>query len=179
MLSLLYSSGLRIGELIDLRLTSINWESGTLHIQRAKGRKDRIVGMGQQMAIMLRNYILEYRPREFVFNGMSNMQYTASSVRAVLKKACQKVNIHKKVTPHMLRHSFATHMIEDGVNLRYVQELLGHSRPETTQIYTHVATERLIHLKNPFDELLKQFDQELPNAINLTNPASLSRKSEG
>jgi len=168
MLSLLYSSGLRIGEMIDLRLDDIQWESKAIHIKRAKGRKDRVVAIGEQMAIMLRNYTLQFRPIEFLFNGQANMKYTQTSVRAVLKRAKEKAGIFKKVTPHMLRHSYATHMIEDGVNLRYVQALLGHSRPDTTQIYTHVATEHLMKLKNPFDQLMKEYGTEISNRIDLT-----------
>jgi site-specific recombinase XerD len=177
MLSLLYSSGLRIGELIDLRLADLDFERRTIHIKRAKGRKDRMVGFGSNMAIMLRNYIEQYRPVEFVFNGKGNLQYSATSVRKTLKAAARKAGINKVVNPHMLRHSYATHMIEDGVNLRYVQELLGHHRPETTQIYTHVASEHLMQLKNPFDSLMEHYQHRLENPNNLTNPPSLSRKS--
>ncbi|MEQ9186183.1 MAG: tyrosine-type recombinase/integrase [Cryomorphaceae bacterium] len=177
-LSLMYSSGLRVGEVIDLKIADINLDHHSIHIKLAKGRKDRVVAMGQQMGIMLNNYINQYRPIEYLFNGKSNMQYTQTSVRTMIKRSARKAGIHKQVHPHMLRHSFATHMIEDGVNLRYVQSLLGHSRPETTQIYTHVATEHLMKLKNPFDALIEQFGKQLPPSTDLTNSPSIYPKSE-
>jgi integrase/recombinase XerD len=174
-LSLLYSTGLRVGEMLELRLTDIRWDSNALVVSRAKGRKDRMVMMGEQMSVLLRNYILQFRPQQYLFNGRAGMKYTQTSVRAVLQKACLRSGIRKKATPHMLRHSFATHMIEEGVNLRYVQSLLGHTRPETTQIYTHVATEHLMRLKNPFDELMKQYGSAIGPGNDLTNGIQISR----
>lgn len=176
MLSLIYSSGLRISELLNLRLQDLDLDHRSMMIKQAKGKKDRLVIMGEQMAIILNNYINQFRPIDYVFNGQGNAQYSAVSVRSILKNAAKKARLNKNVTPHMLRHSFATHMIEEGVNLRYVQELLGHTRPETTQIYTHVASEHLMHLKNPFDTLMKDFHQRLPMDNNLTQSTSLSRK---
>lgn len=179
MLSLLYSCGLRVGELIDLRLSDLDFLRKTIHIRKAKGRKDRIVMLGGHMVTMLQNYIDEYRPTEFVFNGKGKLQYSASSVRGNLKIAVRRARINRQVTPHMLRHSYATHMIEDGVNLRYVQELLGHARLETTQIYTHVATDELMKLKNPFDQMLEKHKGRVITDKNLTNRNSLSRGDEG
>jgi site-specific recombinase XerD len=164
MLALLYSSGLRVGELIDLRLEDLDFDRFQIHIRRGKGKKDRYVGMSRHLAPVIKRYIMEYGPDTYLLNGQNGLQYTASSVRKVLQKAADFAGIRKRVTPHMLRHSYATHMLEGGVDIRHIQELLGHNKPETTMIYTHVTTKQLTDIKSPLDELVEKLDRDKRNS---------------
>lgn len=150
-IGVLYSSGLRIGELLNLHLKDIDLDRNQLYIKQAKGRKDRMVVLSQVLKPLLYNYIQTYQPKTFFVEGQPGELYSSSSVRSFLKKSCKLANITKNVTPHTLRHSFATHMLENGVDLRYIQVLLGHSRPETTMIYTHVAQHDLMEIRSPLD----------------------------
>ncbi|WP_245935455.1 site-specific tyrosine recombinase/integron integrase [Winogradskyella arenosi] len=150
-LGLIYSSGLRIGELLNLRLSDIDLDRNQVFIKQSKGRKDRTVVLSEVLKPLLCNYINTYRPQIHFVEGQKGSTYSASSVRSFLKKSCELANIKKQVTPHTLRHSFATHMLENGVDLRYIQILLGHSKPETTMIYTHVAQHSLMEIKSPLD----------------------------
>jgi integrase/recombinase XerD len=152
-ISTIYAAGLRIQELLNLKIRDINLERGQIHIIQAKGRKDRYIGLSKLLAMVLTNYFDVYHPKYFLFEGQEGGPYSATSIRMVLKRACERCGIFKKVTPHTLRHSYATHMLESGVDLRYVQELLGHSRPETTMIYTHVTRKTLLSIDSPFDNL--------------------------
>jgi len=104
----------------------------------------------------LRNYYRAYRPKEYLFEGQSGGRYSAESVGKIVKRAGKKAGINKTVTPHMLRHSFATHLLEQGMDLRYIQELLGHKSSRTTEIYTHVSTKDFAKIQNPIDELLSR-----------------------
>ncbi|NRR92719.1 tyrosine-type recombinase/integrase [Winogradskyella undariae] len=150
-IGLIYSSGLRIGELLNLQLRDIDLDRNQLYVKQGKGRKDRTVVLSQVLKPLLNNYISTYRPKTYFVEGQQGNIYSASSVRSFLKKSCELANISKSVTPHTLRHSFATHMLENGVDLRYIQVLLGHSKPETTMIYTHVAQHSLMEIKSPLD----------------------------
>jgi len=152
-ISLLYAAGLRISELINLKISDIDSTRMQIRVSRAKGKKDRYVGLSDHILILLRNYFEEYKPEVYLFNGQEGGKYSDESIRNILKEACQRVGIKKRVSPHTLRHSYATHLLEAGVDLRYVQELLGHSRPETTMIYTHITQNKLISIKSPFDLL--------------------------
>ena len=105
------------------------------------------------MLDLLRLYFKEYRPKEFLFEGQGGGQYTTRSVQAFFKEICKKAGIKKKVTVHSLRHSFATHLLENGTDLRYIQSLLGHESSKTTEIYTHVTTKGFDQIKNPLDGL--------------------------
>lgn len=151
-IGLLYSSGLRIGELLRLELKDLDFDRNQILIRQGKGRKDRLVGMSQVIQPLLLNYLKTYKPERYVIEGRNGDQYSPSSVRRFLKQSCKLAGISKPVTPHTLRHSYATHMLENGVDIRFIQELLGHSKPETTMIYTHVAQKDLLHIQNPLDE---------------------------
>jgi site-specific recombinase XerD len=129
-LALLYSCGLRIGELINLELKHIDIYRNQLAVKNSKGRKDRYVKMADSLLPLIRNYVQTYKPKVYFAEGNPNEKYTASSVRAFLKRSCQIAKINKNVTPHTLRHSYATHLLENGIDLRYIQELLGHSPRE-------------------------------------------------
>lgn len=153
-LSLIYSAGLRRGELIELKLSSINSERGWVEIRGAKGKKDRYTLLSAALLELLRQYYKKYRPQYWLFEGHSaSSQYSASSIGKILKEAKQKAGITKRVTPHMLRHSFATHLLEQGTDLRYIQELLGHGSSKTTEIYTDVSKQHIGMIKNPLDDI--------------------------
>ncbi|MHB0756575.1 tyrosine-type recombinase/integrase [Polaribacter sp. M15] len=153
LLSLLYSGGLRIGEALNLRIEDIDSDRMLIHIKQAKGKKDRYTLLSETFLKLLREYYLAYKPKVFLFEGQNGNKYSNASAQAVLKKALRKTKITKRVTLHTLRHSFATHLLENGTDIRYIQELLGHNSPKTTMIYTHVTNTSLNNIKNPFDEL--------------------------
>jgi site-specific recombinase XerD len=153
MILLLYSSGLRISELIDLRIEDIQSEKLMLFLKGAKGNKDRYTILSQRLLEKLREYYKIYKPKYWLFEGQYGGQYSPGSVRKLLKEAVCKANIKKHVTPHTLRHSFATHLLESGTDLRYIQVLLGHNSSKTTEIYTHVSNLNLGKIKSPGDNL--------------------------
>ncbi len=141
-ISMLYSGGLRVSELINLKIADINSNQMLLHINSAKGNKDRVVPISPKILELLREYYREYRPKIYLINGARELQYTTSSINKLLKKYAQRAQIKKPISAHKLRHSYATHMLDAGVNIRYVQELLGHSSLKTTMIYTHINKKR-------------------------------------
>lgn len=150
-ISLIYSAGLRRSELINLKIEDIDSKRMMIHIKAGKGKKDRYSILSQTILSDLRIYFKIYKPKTFLFEGPKATPYSPSSISCILKRAVKKVGIRKKVTPHTLRHSFATHLLEDGVDLRYIQTLLGHSSSKTTEIYTHVANNVLKDIKSPLD----------------------------
>jgi len=152
-LSLLYSAGLRRQELLDLRPSDIDSERMIIRINQGKGRKDRVSVLSEKVLPDLRQYYKKWNPKHFLFEGKIRQKYSATSVRKVLNNAAKKAQIHRTVTPHMLRHSFATHLLENGTDLRYIQKLLGHNSSKTTEIYTRVSLENIQNLKSPFDSL--------------------------
>jgi integrase/recombinase XerD len=154
MLSLIYSCGLRRSELINLRPTDIDSKRGIVIIRQSKGKKDRIAPLSPKILEMLREYYIGYKPKTWLFEGqIENTKYDERSLSNVLKQALTKSNISKPVSLHWLRHSYATHLLESGTDLRYIQELLGHSSSKTTEIYTHVSTKSIQQIKSPFDDL--------------------------
>lgn len=138
-ISLLYSSGLRRSEVINLKIVDIDSKRMLIKVCGAKGFKDRFTVLTPTMLQLLRTYYNAHKPKEYLFEGTYNSQYSSSSVLNVVTKAALKAGILKRVTPHMLRHSFATHLLESGTSLRHIQLLLGHNSSKTTEIYTHVA----------------------------------------
>ena len=153
MLSLIYSGGLRRGELLNLVLGDIDSKRMMILIRGGKGMKDRWVPLSANILEMLRNYYLRYRPVKYIFEGQYGGRYSERSLELVLKKSVRKAGIKRSINLHMLRHSYATHLLEAGTDLRYIQELLGHKSPKTTQIYTHVSREALGRIESPFDRL--------------------------
>lgn len=153
-LSLLYSSGLRRQELLNLKIEDINSERMTILVRSGKGKKDRQTILSPKVLEDLRLYYKQWKPQTYLFEGVKNGQpYSRASVANLLKNATSRAGIHKKVTPHMLRHSFATHLLEAGTDLRYIQTLLGHNSSRTTEIYTEVSNHHLQKIKSPFDSL--------------------------
>jgi len=154
MLSLIYSCGLRCGELLALKPVHIDSKRNIVLLKNAKGKKDRIVPLSSLILEMLRDYYKIYKPKTYLFEGQNAGElYSEKSLQSVLKQALQKAKITKPVTLHWLRHSYATHLMESGTDLRYIQELLGHSSSKTTEIYTHVSTKSIQQIKSPFDDL--------------------------
>ena len=154
MLSLIYSCGLRRSELLNLKPTDIDSKRGIVIIRQSKGKKDRIAPLSPKILEMLREYYIGYKPKTWLFEGQNeNTKYDERSLSNVLKQALTKSRISKPVSLHWLRHSYATHLLESGTDLRYIQELLGHSSSKTTEIYTHVSTKSLQQIKSPFDDL--------------------------
>ncbi len=152
-ISLLYSAGLRRSELLNLKLTDILSGQMLIKVTQSKGKKDRYVGLSHHMLKLLRQYYIMYKPKQYLFEGSNGKQYSAESVLKVVKTAARKANIKRNVTPHMLRHSFATHHLESGTDLRYIQEFLGHNSSKTTEIYTHVAKTDFTKFINPLDNM--------------------------
>lgn len=154
MLSMIYSCGLRRSELLNLKFADIDSNRNIVIIKQAKGKKDRISPLSPKILDMLREYYVLYKPSVWVFEGNNKgEQYADQSLQSVLKLAVHKAGIEKPVTLHWLRHSYATHLLESGTDLRYIQELLGHSSSKTTEIYTHVSTKNLQQIRSPFDDL--------------------------
>lgn len=154
MLSLIYACGLRRSELINLTPNDVQSKRGVLLVRQSKGNKDRIISLSSKTLDMLRDYYIAYKPQTWLFEGIrKGEKYSEQSLQSVLKIAVLKAHIKKPVTLHWLRHSYATHLLENGTDLRYIQELLGHKSSKTTEIYTHVSTRSIQQIKSPFDEL--------------------------
>jgi integrase/recombinase XerD len=154
MLSLIYSCGLRRSELLKLKPSDIDSKRNIIIVRAAKGKKDRIVPLSDKILEMLREYYKTHKPKTWLFEGQNeNQPYDERSLSNVLKQALAKTNIKKPVSLHWLRHSYATHLLEAGTDLRYIQEILGHSSSRTTEIYTHVSTQSIQKIISPFDTL--------------------------
>lgn len=154
-LTTLYSAGLRMGELLNLRPTDIDSEYMRIWVREGKGCKDRLTTLSPHLLCLLRSYFKQYRPKNYLFEGPDGKAYSPTSVRKVLQRATLKAGIQKKVKPHTLRHSFATHLLEQGTNLRYIQTLLGHTSAKTTEIYTHVSSKKLEEVHSPLDMMVQ------------------------
>ena len=153
MLSLIYACGLRRSELLSLTKFDIDSKRMVVIIRMAKGKKDRIVPLSPKILSLLRDYYKSYNPKEFLFEGQGGGKYSEKSLENVFKQSLLKANNKKPVTLHWLRHSYATHLLESGTDLRYIQDLLGHKSSKTTEIYTHASTKSIEHIKSPFDDL--------------------------
>lgn len=149
----IYSAGLRVSELLNLKISDIQSERKLIFVRNSKGKKDRTTLLGNKTLEVLRIYYKKYRPEEYLFEGPDGGKYSSSSIQKLLKKNLNKAKILKPATIHTLRHSFATHLLEKGTNLRYIQTLLGHSSPKTTEIYTRVSTVGIGDIRNPIDNL--------------------------
>ena len=149
---LMYSSGIRVGELVKLEVGDLQASRGLIQIREGKGKKDRVSVLGSNMKYF-DEYLKIYKPRKWLFEGACGGPYTTTSIRKIVEKATMNLQVPIKVTPHVFRHSFATHSLEMGTDLRYIQELLGHQSSKTTEIYTHVSNRELSKISSPFDRL--------------------------
>jgi len=154
MLSLIYACGLRRSELLNVKVSDIDSARHLLQIRNGKGRKDRVVPISDKTIEMLRSYYKTYLPSDWLFEGaIQGEQYSTNSLQQVFKQSLKKAMIEKPATLHWLRHSYATHLLESGTDLRYIQELLGHRSSRTTEIYTHVTEKSIEKIRSPFDDL--------------------------
>lgn len=151
-LTLTYSCGLRVSEIINLKLTDIDLEASRIHIVQAKGKKDRYVPLANTAKKIVLIYLKKINPETYFIEGLTGGKYSAASIQKFIKKYALNAGISKTVTPHTLRHSFATHLLEKGTDLRYIQHLLGHSSSKTTEIYTHITHKGIDQIINPLDD---------------------------
>ncbi len=151
--TLCYSAGLRLGEILNIKIQDIDSDRMQIRIQQAKGKKDRYSILSPKVLELLRNYVAEYKPKEYLFEGQYGGKYSSASVQQLMRRHRKKANIKKKATPHTLRHSFATHLLDNGTDIRFIQELLGHKHISTTQIYTHVSSRSIKEVKSPIENL--------------------------
>ncbi|HPX76065.1 MAG TPA: tyrosine-type recombinase/integrase [Bacteroidales bacterium] len=152
-IKLLYGCGLRLSELLNLKITDIDSSNMVVHIRNSKGNKDRVVMLSNQLLEDLKKYFLAYTPVEYLIEGQGGGMYSEKSVQTVVKDAAVRAGIKKQVTPQILRHSFAIHLLENGTDIRYIQQLLGHASIKTTEIYTHIADVSKSKIKSPLDFL--------------------------
>ena len=154
LLMLIYSAGLRSSEVINLKISDIDFERCSIHIRRSKYNKDRMVPLSEYMAVGLQKYIVLERPLTWLFNGKTlGSPYSAKAISWIMREAVKAAGIDKDVTVHTLRHSYATHLLEDGLNIVTIKELLGHAQIATTMIYLHVAQCPLLTAHSPLDTL--------------------------
>jgi len=151
-LMVIYSCGLRVSELINLKKIDIDFDTNRIHIKNSKGKKDRYVILANKAKLFIIEYLEKYNPEEFVFEGQKGGAYSATSVQKFIKKYAIQAGIQKNISPHTLRHSYATHLLEKGTDLRYIQHILGHSSSKTTEIYTHITQSGIENIKNPLDD---------------------------
>ncbi|MCT4545260.1 MAG: tyrosine-type recombinase/integrase [Vallitalea sp.] len=153
-LAVVFSSGLRVSEVARLSIGDIDSERMLIKIRQSKGKKDRYVMLSEVLLIQLREYYKEYKPNKWLFEGANKKEHISErTIQRIFKNACVKAGIKKQVSVHSLRHSFATHLLETGTDLRYIQELLGHSSSKTTEIYTHVTNKNITKIKSPLDSI--------------------------
>ncbi|PWJ42435.1 site-specific tyrosine recombinase/integron integrase [Sediminitomix flava] len=157
LLACIYGGGLRVSEACHLRIKDIDSERMVINVRGGKGLQDRTTLLSTKTLEWLREYYKIYKPQEYLFEGEAKGKaYSPHSVRRLLDRYAKRAQITVKVTPHMLRHSFATHLLEDGVDLRYIQALLGHRSSKTTEIYTHVSTKEIKEFRNPLDSIFEK-----------------------
>ena len=150
-MSLLYSSGLRVSELVNLKPSEIDFEEKIGWVRQGKGGKDRMFVISEELSRKLKDYLRRKKEHQYLFSKEKPL--TPRNIQKIVKHARHKAEITKKVTPHTLRHSFATHLLESGTDIRLIQSLLGHASLNTTQLYTHVSKEQLKGIDNPLDNL--------------------------
>jgi site-specific recombinase XerD len=148
-----YSAGLRVSEVVNLRVQDIDSNRMTIHIRGAKGKKDRMVVLSEVLLEVLRRYFRFYKPVDYLFEGNVGGKYSARSVQKILQEAKKKVGVTKGGSVHSLRHSYATHLLESGTDIRYIQDLLGHNSIRTTMRYTHVSIKDISRITSPLDNL--------------------------
>lgn len=153
MISTIYSCGLRLSELINLKIKDIDSSSMTVTIRQSKGNRDRVVILSEKLLVTLREYVVKYKPQDYLFEGQSGGKYSERSVQQVIKQILAKAKINIDGSVHTLRHSYATHLIEHGTDIRFVKELLGHKSIKTTMIYTHLTDASKRKIKSPLDFL--------------------------
>lgn len=158
MITLMYAAGMRVSELASLKIQDLDFEENIGHIRQAKGKKDRIFNIPKFLSARLKRYAEKQKELNqiYLFPGRNNKAMSSRNLQKIVKKASTKAGIKKEVSCHTLRHSFATHLLENEIDIRKIQELLGHADLSTTQVYTHVSTEELKKIKSPIDTLMEK-----------------------
>jgi integrase/recombinase XerD len=151
--TLCYSAGLRVGEILNLKISDIDSNRMQIRVHQAKGKKDRYSLLSPKVLVLLRQYVTEYNPKVYLFEGQNGGKYSSASIQNLMRKHRKLANIKKRATPHTLRHSFATHLLDSGTDIRFIQELLGHKHISTTQIYTHVTTRSVKEIQSPIENM--------------------------
>jgi len=155
MLMLTYSAGLRVSEVVHLKPEDIDSKRKLIHVHEGKGRKDRYTILSDAVLEGLRVYWKVHKPKKWLFEGQTEGEpYSIRSAQRVFECAAEKAGIRKEVSIHSLRHSFATHLLEQGTDIRFIQELLGHSSVKTTEIYTHVSRRQIAAIRSPIDQIM-------------------------
>jgi len=152
-ISIIYGTGIRLGETVNIMVRDIDFQRKLIHIRAGKGKKDRIVPLPESLVKQLNIYLNQYKPVEYLFEGSGNRKYSPRSVQSIFKKALKETKIPKNATIHSLRHTFATHSLEDGIDIRLIQEILGHASIRTTEIYTHISNTTILSIQSPLDKL--------------------------
>jgi integrase/recombinase XerD len=152
-ITLIYGTGIRLGESVNILVRDIDFNRKLIYIRAGKGKKDRIVPLPAILIKQLELYLKQYIPDEYLFEGQHNRQYSPRSVQKILKQALIRAGIRKNASVHSLRHTFATHAIEDGIDIRLVQEILGHADIKTTELYTHITNTSILSIQSPIDKL--------------------------
>ena len=152
-LALMYSTGLRVGEVISLRIENVDSSRMVINIQDGKGGKDRQVMLNQNLLDLLRDYYLEYKPKEYLFNGQNSIQYSERSISQFLKHYAEKADIKKRIYPHLIRHCAFTHLVESGVDINLIQRLAGHSSVKTTNLYIQTSHTLISNIKSPLSNI--------------------------
>lgn len=153
-LALLYSCSLRVSELINLKWSHIDRSRMIINIIQAKGKKDRQVGLNDKLIVLLTDYWNDYHPKEYILNGQFSLQYSDRSVGEVVKQLATKARINnKRIYTHLLRHTSATHLVENGVDIALIQKLLGHQSPKTTSLYTHISYNHISKIQSPLSQI--------------------------
>ena len=152
----MYSTGLRVSEVINLKINDIDSQRMIINIRDAKGGKDRIVTLDKTLLELLRLYYKKYIPKEYLFNGQFELKYSARSIQQFLQKYADMAQINKKVNPHLIRHCYATHLHEKGIDLTIIQKLLGHQSIKTTQIYAHTSHNYISNIITPLQAIVSQ-----------------------
>ena len=153
MLKLSYGMGLRVSEVVNLKISDIDSKQMLVLLERAKGKKDRYVNLPESILAQLRTYFIEYKPKVYLFEGLYGGQYSSRSAQAVFKQAMIRANLNKVVSFHSLRHSYATHLLENGTDIRFIQDLLGHNDIKTTLLYTQVSDSSIRKIESPLDKI--------------------------
>jgi len=174
LLETVYGCGLRVSEITKLKKEDINFNENIINIRQSKGKKDRIVNLPKSLSVRLNHYIQSrFDTNPFVFDSNRGGRLTTKSIQSIVKKAALKAGINKNVHVHTLRHSYATHLLEQGTDLRIIQRLLGHSSIRTTEIYTHISTRLIKDVISPLDTLgLSETSHNTPKSDCFTNKTS-------
>lgn len=150
---LMYACGLRVGEVVKLKISDVDSSRMIINIRDAKGGKDRQVMLPEKLLFLLREYFKEYKPKEYLFNGQFETQYSERSIAQFLKKYSEKASLNKRIYPHLLRHDSFTHMVENGVDIAMVQKIAGHQSIKTTNLYLHISHNTISKINSPLNNI--------------------------